>query len=400
MKEKIIDEYPQFDYLFIGESEETLPHFLNVYKNEGDLSQVKGIVLRKDGRPYIGEPQWVPAAIKLKSGNVKKEEDSFDPRYPLDKFPFPARHLLPMKKYRMGIKTGRAHFTSIQQMRGCPWHCIFCASDKLNTTRMSTRSPRSVVDEMKKIIMDFPYITHFYIVDDVLTLWEEDHILKVSELIIKEGLKITFEGSTRANMIKDKSMELMAAAGLVRISFGLETTNTQMRETMRKQVKLEDYSKSNEICSKYGVEAINSCMIGLPGEKRETVKATLDWLANSRSITQANFAIAIPYPGTEFSDMAVTGSHGVELTAKEGDFSKYLRYGSAVTKVGELTPEDLLELQNQAFISFYSKTWRWPAMYKKHGIMGFILMGLRIYRAWKGRLLKKFKPVYDHPKDY
>ena len=400
MKEKILEEYPEFDYLFIGESEETLPKFLDVYQAGGDLTQVKGIILRKEGRPYIGEPQWVPATIKLKGDKAKPLGDALDPRYPLDQFPLPARNLLPMKMYRMGTKHGRPYFTSIQQMRGCPWHCIFCASGKLNTTRMSTRSPRSIVDEMKKVITDFPFISHFYIVDDVMTLWESDHILKVCELILQEGLKITFEGSTRANLIKDESVALMAKAGLVRICFGLETTNTQMRETMRKQVNLDDYSKANAICNKYGVEAINATMIGLPGETRETVKATLDWLAESRSITQANFAIAVPYPGTEFSDMGIQGTHGVELIAKEGDFSKYLRYGSAVTKIGELSPEDLLELQNEAFINFYSKWWRWKAMFQKHGIMGFTLLGIRIYRAWKGKLLKKFKPVYNHPKDF
>ena len=96
--------------------------------------------------------------------------------------------------------------------------------------------------------------------------------------------------------------------------------------------------------------------------------------------------------------MAIAGTNGVELTVKEGDFTKALRYGSAVIKVGDLNPEHLVELQNQAFLTFYSKWWRWLPMFKKHGAMGFVLMGVRLFRAWKGKFFKKFQPVYDHPK--
>ena len=90
--------------------------------------------------------------------------------------------------------------------------------------------------------------------------------------------------------------------------------------------------RANRICNDYGVEALNSVMIGLPGETRETVKATLHFLRGAREVKQANFAIAVPYPGTEFHYMAVNGTQGVEL--KTQDFSEYRRYGSAVTKVG------------------------------------------------------------------
>ena len=150
---------------------------------------------------------------------------------------------------------------------------------------------------------------------------------------------------------------------MIRLSFGLETTDPDMRTTMQKKVPLEAYATANKICNKYGVEALNSMMIGLPGETRETIKSTLNWLRNAREVKQANFAIAIPYPGTVFNEMAVEGTHGVELMSK--DFSEYLRYGSAVTKVGELTPQDLIDLQNEGFVSIYSSPWRWIPTWRK-----------------------------------
>ena len=391
MKEKIAEQYPQFDYLFTGEAEQSLPEFLDVYQKDGDLSQVDGIIFKRKDEIIIGKPQWIPTTIKITGSTVEQESA-------LDRYPFPARHLLPMKKYRLGTNDGRTHFTSIHTMRGCPWHCIFCASEALKTTRMAMRSPRSIVDEIKKVKQDYPYITHIFFTDDVLTLWYDQHMKKICDLILEEGIKITFESSTRANLVEDEMVAHMAKAGLVRMSMGLETVNTQMRETMKKQVKLEDYTKALKIFDKHGVEGMTSVMIGLPGETPESYEELGQWLDNTRVSYQANVAIAVPYPGTEFNDIAVSGSHGVELMSE--DFSKYLRYGKAVTKVGEFSSEDLLVLQNRLFIRVYSKWWRWKPMYNKHGIMGFILLGVRIYRDLKYRLFgKKVEPAMTHPKN-
>ena len=80
----------------------------------------------------------------------------------------------------------------------------------------------------------------------------------------------------------------------------------------------------------------------------------MNFLRNDRNVKQANFAIAVPYPGTEFHRMAVKGEHGIELKSK--NFSEYRRYGSAVTKVNELTPQDLLDLQNHVIYHSYYLT--------------------------------------------
>jgi len=170
------------------------------------------------------------------------------------------------------------------------------------------------------------------------------------------------------------------------MSFGLETVDTEMRKTMNKKVPLEHYSNANALCDKYGVEANNSVMLGLPGETRETIYNTLNWIRDAKEVKQANFAIATPYPGTEFHEMAISGTHGI--TMHDQDFSNYKRYGSAVTTVGDLTPTDLLDLQNEGFVRIYSATHRWPAMYRKHGLMGFALM---LYRIGKLVMRKTFR---------
>ena len=252
---------------------------------------------------------------------------------------------------------------------------------------------------MKDVASRFPFIKHLYIVDDVLTFWPE-HIIEICGRMDAEGLKFTFESSTRANLVNDKLIERLARSGLIRLSFGLETIDPVMRVTMQKRVPVEAYAVANRICTKHGVEAMNSLMIGLPGETKETIQHTLEWVASQRDIKQANLAIAIPYPGTEFHEMAVSGNYGVELLSQ--DFAEYLRYGNAVTNVGDLTAQDLIDKQNEGFVMIYSKWWRWLPVWHKHGALGFVLQMYRVWKLWKRKYFKRwfpFGPLMRHPKD-
>lgn len=388
MKEKAL--LPQFDYGFMGEAEDSLPEFLDVFTGSRDFGKVKGILFRKAGEIFSTGERWVMTEAMRKSDMAGE--------HPLDRFPLPARNLLNMTKYKLGTPVGRHNFTSLQTARGCPWTCIFCASDALKTTRYIMKSPKRVVEEMKDVAERFPYIKHIYIVDDVLTFWPE-HIVEICDRMDAEGLKFTFESSTRANLVNDKLIERLARSGLIRLSFGLETIDPVMRVTMQKKVPMEAYPEANRICSRHGVEAMNSLMIGLPGETKETIQHTLEWVASQRDIKQANLAIAIPYPGTEFHEMAVGGEHGVELLSE--DFSDYLRYGNAVTNVGDLTAQDLIDKQNEGFVMIYSKPWRWLPVWHKHGTLGFLLQMYRVLKLWKKRFLRwsSFQPLMRHPKE-
>lgn len=388
MKEKAM--LPQFDYGFMGEAEEGLRAFLRYRSSlENNFSPllVKGLLWKTmNGAVTNNGDAW------LATEAMKKSE--LGGQYPLDRIPLPARHLLPMEKYRLGTRDGRTHFTSIQTARGCPWRCIFCCSDKLMTTRYIMKSPKRVIEEMRDIKARFPYISHLYFADDVLTFWPE-HITEIVDRMDAEGLKFTFEGSTRANLVDEKIIKRLARSGLVRLSFGLETVDPVMRVTMQKKVPLSAYTDANRVCNEHGVEAMNSLMIGLPGETRESVKTTINWVARSRDIKQANLAIAIPYPGTEFHDMATDGAHGVELLSE--NFEDYMRYGNAVTNVGDLTSKDLISLQNWGFVKIYFMPWRWLPVIHKHGMTGFMLQFIRLFKVWRDVILEKAKPFRIHP---
>ena len=59
--------------------------------------------------------------------------------------------------------------------------------------------------------------------------------------------------------------------------------------------------------------------------------------------------------------------------------------------VNDLTSQDLLRLQNEGFVSIYSKYWRWWPVIKRHGIVGLILTFYRM----GGMVLEKIKHNYN-----
>jgi radical SAM superfamily enzyme YgiQ (UPF0313 family) len=347
-----------FDFAFIGEADVSWLKFLKSYDKKEDPALIKGIIYRKNGKNYY----------------TGQSESLMD----INSLPIPARHLLKNEKYNIGTLEGIKRFTSITTVRGCPFNCIFC-STKVFGKDFRRRNPQLVIEEIKECVNKYR-IEHFSFSDDTLTL-NRDHIVEICRLIIKEDIKITFEGSTRANLVDEDLIKLMKDAGLIRISFGLESVDEKIRETMKKMVPLESYVIANKLTNKYRIETLNSCMIGLPGETLETIKKTLKFLRESKDIKEANISIAVPYPGTELYDMAKKGEMGLKLMTN--DFSNFRRYNAAVMTVGDLTPENLIEIQNEAFASIYLAPWRWEPMIKRSGVKGAILTFNRLVKALK-----------------
>ena len=118
MAEKAFNK--EFDFGFVGDGEESWTKFLQAKEQKIGLHEVPGLMYRDNG-----------IIKKNKRAHATKD---------LDSYPMASYHLLQMGKYKIGTLNGRLPFTSIMTFRGCPWKCIFCASDELETTRILKKS--------------------------------------------------------------------------------------------------------------------------------------------------------------------------------------------------------------------------------------------------------------------
>lgn len=294
----------------------------------------------------------------------------------LDQSEMPARHLLRNDLYFMGTKEGRKGYTSLQMSRGCPFSCVFCACD-IHGKKLRMRSIPLVLDELDIAVNRYG-ASHVYFVDDTLTI-NREYIIELCRGIRDRGLKFTFEGSTRANLWDEELVTALKTTGLIRISFGFETADEQIREIIKKEIPLESYRTANELNNRLGIETINSVMIGLPGETRQSIDKTIDYIANSREIQHVTLNVAMPYPGTELLRMAENNEYGLKLL--ERDFSKYQRYESAVMEVNGITPAELIALQKKGLLKIYSKWWRIIPVFRRFGLATFVLTGFKTLLA-------------------
>ncbi|KPK42864.1 MAG: hypothetical protein AMJ78_00950 [Omnitrophica WOR_2 bacterium SM23_29] len=345
LKEKAFNDC--FDYLFVGEAEETFALFLEAFEKAKGFSSIPGLLLREDGNILFTGTQ--------------------NPIADLDRIPFPARHLLKSDRYKTGTLRGKKIYTSIMFSRGCPYQCVYCCI-KVFGRKVRKRSVINLVTEIESVINQFG-IRHFCFVDDTLTL-NRNYILNLCDEIDRRKLKITFDGSTRANLVDEELIRRLANSGLIRISFGLESGDPEILKIIKKEVPLESYIKANKLTRKYGIETNNSVMLGLPGETRESINKTISFLRNTKEIQEATYSIAMPYPGTEFYEMAKKGEHGLKLHTE--DFSKYQRYESAVLSVNDMSPEEIMHLQKKGLLMIYFVPWRILPMIRRFGILALL----------------------------
>ena len=160
---------PAVDIVVRGEGEETLTLMVGRLERGRDWTDLPGIVYRGgDGIRDNGWPQ---------------------PRVDLDALAPPARHLLPLGRYRA------LHMPiSMTTSRGCPFQCIFCVGRKMVGAKVRYRSPRSVVDEMQSLAeMDFHQIN---LADDLFTA-NKSHCLAVCDEIERRFKQIGRIGRRR-----------------------------------------------------------------------------------------------------------------------------------------------------------------------------------------------------------
>ena len=168
--------------------------------------------------------------------------------------------------------------------------------------------------------------------------------------MIAEKLDFTFDGTTRVNITDRELLEKLKAAGLVRLSWGVESGNQEILKAIRKGTDLEQIRKAYSIAHDLGIETRMSVILGLPFETKETLKKTVSFI-KSLKCHHAYINVATPFPGTELYEQAKQGFGGMRLLTD--DWNKFRRWGSAVIDVNDLSADDLVKWQKRIMLEFH-----------------------------------------------
>lgn len=292
----------KLDAVAKGEYDYTIRDLARCLNNERDLSDVDGLIFRKNSQIIQNKPRTLienPDELLFVSEVYKKY-------FNVKKYFFAASDY-PM----VMLITGR----------GCPFRCFFCLYPQIfHSRRYRFRSPENVVDEFEYIVRELPEVREIGIEDDTFTA-EQERTKKICQLILQRGIKIKWYCNVRADLTLE-TMGWLKKAGCRLVTIGFESANQQILNNIHKGITVAQIREFVKNAKKSGILVHGCFMAGNPGETKETLTDMLKFAKELNTDTMQFYPL-IAYPGTE-----------AYLWAKENGFLSTQDYGQWATEAG------------------------------------------------------------------
>jgi len=361
LPEQTLKEIESVDYVCIGEGEKTILELVQALEQKRDISQVNGLAYRKNDQIVLTQAR-----------KLEKNLDSFLP---------PARHLLPMEKYKLTasrVREGSLCPTLIVA-RGCPFNCLYCSHPFGRTFRH--HSTGRIIQEIESLIREYD-ISEFNMEADNLTV-DREFVLSLCQGMIRKGLnkKVQWTCESRMDTIDKELLENMHQAGCWQISYGVESGVQRLLDLINKGEKLKDMERVFALTKKVGITIRGFFMLGLPTETRQESLQTIEF-AKKLDPLWAQFTLTTPYPGTPMFEMLKESG---QIRTFNWDYYNtwggwtenkiaYLPQGRSLKELKSLQKKALISfyLRPRVFFRFVKKINSWASL-KKY-LMGFLTL--------------------------
>ena len=222
----------------------------------------------------------------------------------LTTLPFPARHLVDVESYHYAIDGFRA--LSVIAQLGCPFECGFCGGrSSPMLRRIRTRTTESIVEELVQLHQQYG-VNGFMFYDDELNVNTKMVSLMqaIGDAQRRLGVEWRLRGFIKAELFTDEQAAAMHAAGFRWILVGFESGSPRILTNINKKASREENSRCLEMARRHNLKVKALMSIGHPGESRETVRETREWLLEARP-DDFDVTLITTYPGTPYYDEAV-----------------------------------------------------------------------------------------------
>ena len=241
------------------------------------LSEVAGLSYRDAG----GELRRTPERAPL--------ED-------MDRLPWVVdvyRRDLDIRRYFIGYL--QHPYVSLYTGRGCRSKCTFCLwPQTVGGQRYRTRSVDNVVAEIAHATRLFPEAKEYFFDDDTFT----DDLPRAEAIARGLGrLGVTWSCNAKAD-VPYASLKIFRDNGLRLLLVGYESGSQVILNNVRKGIRLDRAREFSRNARALGITIHGTFILGLPGETRETIEATIRFAQEIDPHT-LQVSLAAPYPGTE-----------------------------------------------------------------------------------------------------
>jgi radical SAM superfamily enzyme YgiQ (UPF0313 family) len=157
----------------------------------------------------------------------------------------------------------------------CPYNCAFC-TESLERTKLVHATVDDVIADMVGLSekYDTPYLFLFNNYFNLVNGFVEEFASRV----VLNGVDFNWSDCGRFNSLTYERLELLAASGCRKLTFGLETASTKMLKIIDKRVNLNDAERVLRWCKEVGIWADLEIITGMPHEEESNFAETTEFL--------------------------------------------------------------------------------------------------------------------------
>lgn len=239
----------------------------------------------------------------------------------------------------------RHPYVSIYTGRGCPHQCVYCLWPQTFTgRRYRVRSVRNVVAEVRQALDYFPQAAEIFFDDDTFTAHGE-RAQEIARALAP--LKCTWSTTGRVNTSYE-TLKAMKEGGLRLLVVGFESGDPQVLKNIKKGATPEMGLRFMRWCKELGITVHGTFMVGLPGETRASIEASIRFACKLDPDT-IQVSLASPYPGTEFYEYCREKGYLADQKLVDGSTG----YQQCVVEYPGLAAQDIFKAVSRFYRRFY-----------------------------------------------
>lgn len=263
-------------------------------------------------------------------------------------YPMPAWDLIRHNFHRFFVQLPVLRpWIPIETVEGCGLNCSFCV---YADTFPKFRRAEDAVEEFEWLTGNgVKYISFF----DATFNLNKKRAKDICQLLVDRHLHTTWYANVREDLLDEELVDLMARAGCEGVSCGVESADINVLRNVRKESQSPDIVEHmTSVLKSHGIKTYYSFVIGLPGETRETIKRTTDFILRVKP-NSLQINTYTPYPKTPLYEVAQ------KMGYKAGDNLVLYDACAADFSLCELTPKELAEARMKMYDAFYGSSSWW-----------------------------------------
>ena len=288
LREKVLEECPNIDYICVGEGEEFILEFLNKYGTE-ELFSISNLGYRDNKGVIRINPIRECTDLNILP---KFRYDLFSPNSVIINSPLPG-------------------FCYVFSTRGCPYSCSYCCNSYYLTMYkkgfLRKRSVDSVIEELQYLKNNYP-VKIFYFGDEMI-LFDKEYVFELFNRV-KNEIGLPYGCMARVESIDEKIVELFRNTGCKYVGMGIECGDEQFRKKF-----LNRYMSNEQIIAAFqslrtipGIMLTSYNMYKYPFSYDDKLKKQTLELNNIIKPDIMQMSIFFPFPGTKLYDYCVANN--------------------------------------------------------------------------------------------